>query len=1297
MSWQKGRTIVKAQPEEDWEEPARGRIPAAKSFIPVKQEGVERRAGETDRQAQIRAMTEKIRREAREASAGAGPKPPPGAPPGADKPAQPANKAPARPSQPAAQQKPPAARMPATQAQEDKDAARIEKFLPLLQEKVALAEDEAEKVSMLAAPLTMEADEEIRDLQLESVRETERAVRASNTVIAASKREIDKLKTEVARMAPIAKETGETELEKLSTSLAATQAKLDEFKTIRKDHEASIAASKLYGELQQRTAGLEIDAEKAAMMAEPIQRAVSTASASDVSPTELRETKEALRIAQAMLAPTMRLLQGKIAGLKGPMKAKLLELQGRTEASQALLDTAQKTVDECQARAAAVPLLKQTNERLQTVEEIIDKMQATESPFLMGIESFPPEELREVLSKMEAAASLAHSAIADAHKYVSLKMVDVGRLGEAGETVKAEIERVKAKLDESMKTVKQFQVSTQKRKQAALVDGIKSKVEEAASATEKLKELGAELLKADAANTAEVLERGFSAHAAAETAVASARKELQEHQAELKPGEGRQPEALKNSSDVLKTKVRVNYMEADIVKFGKIAKEVEEKQKVEKSLGDVHTNLSAAEVEVGALEEVSKSWPKGERPPEGEDTKILSIQSKLTSTTVSVEQKLQSAQGMELKQLRAIFGRLQRTQWKLDRIKEKVKDLARSVSQVVIKNAADLIQKAERLVAAMGPASQGTTIAAPKIQELNNKSKEAMDAVAEAQKFIAEAQNGGQLGLDAKVEFARLQLRYKATERKCKMVAGGLAARTSKLQQQAQSQTLDVLRAAARKNDVLDAKGLFSDMASGASEISLKQFQDFFAIRAPEIDAEQAELAFSIIAPHGLSLRNFVTALSSYYCCAKDIIITADFEITNAKKVSKLEVGQLVEAFGAIKTDSKLGLDRVQCRVIHDGSSGWVTIKSNTGKVYLEPTSKPYIWCSDTTELMEEQKLSSQKLRNVSPGEVLELIQGPQEDCLIADQRVRGAACHEGGQGWLQIKDKSGTTLAKQSARVFKCVEAIAMTDVADFENCNMVRRIEVDEALEVLADKPFIPEDGGARKHFRACSDGKEGWITTEGSQGTIYVKPAPKHYICSQAAPLHAGLGAESSVVRVLMPGEAFAAFEEPKDVSGAARQKVYLAKTLCGQITEGWVFSEPKSGKVAPWVQRYKVLKATPLSKRLANNEAAETIEVVRLLEPDEILEVAEPPVEDASTGHLRVRAIAKKDRAVGWVTVREGSTAESLLVVPEPNEISASNLAAAPCTPPGDGSVSGGSKGGGKSNYGKAKGPAKGYFR
>jgi hypothetical protein len=263
------------------------------------------------------------------------------------------------------------------------------------------------------------------------------------------------------------------------------------------------------------------------------------------------------------------------------------------------------------------------------------------------------------------------------------------------------------------------------------------------------------------------------------------------------------------------------------------------------------------------------------------------------------------------------------------------------------------------------------------------------------------------------------------------------------------------------------------------------------------------------------------------------------------------------------------------------------------------------------------------------------------------------------------------------------------MTDISDFESCNMVRRIDADEALELLPDSAFTPEEGGQRKKFRACRDGKEGWVTTEGSQGTIYVKPAPKHYICNQAAPLHSGLGAESAVVRVLMPGEAFAAFEEPKEVAGGEKQTAYLAKSTSGDGDQGWVFCGETSPSVLSWTTSYKVLKAVPITKGLIQSE-----EVVRLLEPDELLDVAEPPLEDSSTGQLRVRVSTRRDQVVGFVTVREGSSAESLLIKPEEEQ---AYLTAAPSTPPDSKGTKriaeDPPKGAGKWQKGKGKGKGK----
>jgi hypothetical protein len=475
-----------------------------------------------------------------------------------------------------------------------------------------------------------------------------------------------------------------------------------------------------------------------------------------------------------------------------------------------------------------------------------------------------------------------------------------------------------------------------------------------------------------------------------------------------------------------------------------------------------------------------------------------------------------------------------------------------------VKTTADSIAKVEKLVSALGQSSAIMSMTdMQKLEAVSQQAKEAMVAVAETQKTMAETQDGGKLGLDAKVEFARLQLRLKGLERKGKAIADAAIQKVSKMTEDAEASVLEVLREAARTKDgAIDSDNLFKQLGDGSNEVSLKQFQDFFSIRAAEIEGESAAIALKKIAPHGLTRRTLAAALQSYYSCIKEISLTAEFEVQSAKKLRKIVVGEPLEAIGPVKKDSGLGLERVQCRCLKDGVTGWATVKSQSGTTYLSSTEKPYLWCTDSMKLYKEQRLDSKTVRALGPGEVVELVQGPMQESVVAGQRVRGMACHEGTQGWLQIKDKGGNILAKPSARVFKCVESIAMTDVSDFENCNMVRKIEADEALELLPDNAVSPEDGGQRKRFRACRDGKEGWITTEGSQGTIYVKPAAKHYICSQAAPLHQALGAESSVARVLMPGEAFAAFEDPKEVSGGEKQTTYLVKS-CVQPAEGWLF--------------------------------------------------------------------------------------------------------------------------------------------
>jgi len=1248
--------------------------PSKARLMAVKQEIDSSKPGETERETKIREMAARIRAEAR-AKAGLTPQ----EVQEKDEEEEPASAAAPTPSRKAPQAglatsgnkrkapEPPAAA--ADPEKEDEDSKKLEALLPVLEQKVASAEDEADKVSIIAAPLAMEATEGLRSLQTGAIRETEKAVKAALQVIAVAKREAEKHLAASETFAPVVRDSARDEIQRLMTRIDVAMSKVEEHKNARRDHEQALAAEKLFGELSSRLSSVEIDCEKAAMMSEPLAKVLNT-EPDAISAAEIRESREALRIALATLAPTSRLISGKLAGLKGPMRKKMQELQDRAEASQALVDKAQQTVEEAQSRAAAGPILKQAADRIEKVEETLQEMRETEAPFLMGIEVMPADESGEVLQKMDKSAALAQATLADAHKFISLKLVEVGRLAEgAANAAKRELEKGKQQVEAGLARVRAFQEDTVKRKRQNLVVLVKEKIEEAEAAVLRMKEAGADLPILDAGSLDEALERALATELEAQNAVTAARRELQQRQQELRPHEGTSPDALKNNSELLRTKVRVQYMEAELNKFRKAAKGFEERIKVGKSLTITSLLLQEAEGEVERLSEAAVSWPEGERPPDDAQSTIVSVQQKLTMTTTQVEMKLQTAQGLELKELRGLFGRLQKAQSKLDAVKESARTRSKTVSGQFVRAASEAIRKAESKVATVSAEAAKRELTAERLEELTKEARSGLALVVAASQILAKEQ-GPSLALESKVEFARLQLRCKALERRGKAAADKVSTRFEAVASEAQHAALDALRLSARQEgDRFDVDSLFNQLSGGAAEVSEEQFCDFVAQTEPPMPTDRARVAYRRIAPHGLPLRTFVAALASFLRVAREVALTEDFEGKSVGKLRKLAVGEVVEAIGNPKEDESLGLSRLRVRLLRDGAVGWATARSKAGAVYLERAPKPYLWCAQASSLREMMEDASRVTAQLIPGDVVELMEGPHEERLGSDQRVRGAAVFEEAVGWLQVSGRNGGVLAEIKENVYKCGEAIAMTDVADFSSCTMVRRIEAGEALELLQEEEVAPSEGGSRRKFRACQDGREGWVTVQGSQGKVYVRPASRHYICSQATPVHMGLGADAPVVRVLMPGEAFAAFEEPKEVSGGESFKRYKVRST-KDGAEGWMTSGLQN-EIQPWTTTYKVLRSSPLTTAFAANEAAEPVEVVRLIEPGEFVEVAEQPSEDHSTGQLRVRCIALRDQVAGWATVREAAGAGSVVLLqpaaPEEARAAAASGDIAPTTP------------------------------
>lgn len=1245
--------------------------------LPVKQEPVEPAADSSARQAKIRALAEKIRSETRQSR---------------DDSAQ-------KTKQQQADKE--AALTEHSRKKVEEETLRVESLVPKLEEKVVNAEDETERVAILAAPLSMDAVEDLKEVQASAIRDTERAVKATKVHLDSTVRELEKIKREAQAIQGGAGKTKlVAELAILEERLQAARAKVDEYKNVRKDHEAATQAEQTLVELSGRLAGVEMDCEKAVMMAEPIAKVLGS-TLQELGAADIREAKEALRVAQATLAPTLRLIIGKSAGLKGPVQQKMLDLQTRAEESKSQLDRAQQTVEEAQSGAAAQPILKQAKERLAAVEEILERMRETEAPFLMGIETLPADESTEALDKMDTAAKLAMSALLDSNKYVSLKIVEVGRLSEAtAASARQELERAKQQIDGHVQRVRKFQAEASKRRRIHLVVGIKHAVEMAEAAIQNLQQLSVDLRKATAENLAEVLEKARAADVEAQSAVTAARREVQDRQQDIRQQDGNQAETLKGDSEVLRSKVRVNSMEAELSKFKKLAGETDEKIKVQKSLVDISQVLASADTEIQRLLEASKQWPANQKPPAEDEQAVTAVQGTLSEATSQVEKKIQAARGLELKELRTVLGRLQKSQKSLDTIKVAVKERNRSESKCLAQDASAAVQKAEQNIAPIVQAA-GAPANVPllRLPDLLAEGKDALQVMSQATELVTAGQ-AKQLMLEVKVEFARLQMRCKTGMRKIKTALSELSSYHDNTVSQSTAAVLDALRTAAKRGEggsyVPDE--LFAELASGGDMISEKQLSDFFATygTGSQLSDEQVQLVMRLLVPHDLSRRAFDALLADYYSVARDIAITDDFEIQSAKKVRKLEVGELVEARGAVQVHETLGLERVMCVAVLDGATGWVTVRTKAGVSYLTSAAKPFLYCTQDVSLRRSAESETECVRQLHAGEALELLQGPEHERLGSEKRLRGIACSDESSGWLQLKNSDGATMAEERNNMFKCTEAIAMTDVEDFDSCSMVRRVDVGEALELLPGDKANPDSGSTRMKFRACRDGLEGWVTTKGSQGKVYAHSVKKHFVCIQACPLHAGLGAESSVVKVLMPGEAFKAFEDPKEVTGGQKRDIYKVRAV-RDGADGWVVAQT-AGEIVPWSKTYKVLKTMPLTKSQPANEAAEIVEVLRVLEPDEVVEVSEPPTEDRSSGQLRARCVAQKDQVAGWATVQDGTSSLHMRPLTEAELVEAKAAltvaddggAAAPTTPPLD---KGKGKGKSKTAFkGKGKGPA-----
>lgn len=438
----------------------------------------------------------------------------------------------------------------------------------------------------------------------------------------------------------------------------------------------------------------------------------------------------------------------------------------------------------------------------------------------------------------------------------------------------------------------------------------------------------------------------------------------------------------------------------------------------------------------------------------------------------------------------------------------------------------------------------------------------------------------------------------------------------------------------AKKDTTLDA--IFDTMRGDAPDgtVSKEAFERYLGSMSDlGLSAEQVSLVYDRIpqSEEGASRWSFLRSFQQFFVCQKSIALTYDFVISNRKPLRMVACDEVMEVLEGPQTDPKLGITRVKGRLLEHNVVGWATVSGNQGSRFLKEKAKPYMQCLLELPLEPDFLTSEAPIRLLKAEEVLEVIEGPRKDSNEPLLRARCKACSDQAEGWLTLKGPAGFLAEQGRHQHYVCKTAIAMTDNQNIKTCKVLRKLEVGEIVRVLEGPEVDKDSSVSRIKAVATKDSLEGWVTVKGNAGTVYAEEAPSLYTVLQEVPLQRSFSTEGAEqIRALAKDEAIEVLEGPKEE--VLEPVLRFKGRALADSAVGWVSMSSK--KLKSWSPLYRCKQSTVLQSTLATKSAAS----IRRVDEGEILEVVDGPKEDSEAGLLRIRARARKDQAVGWITMK-----------------------------------------------------------
>jgi hypothetical protein len=368
--------------------------------------------------------------------------------------------------------------------------------------------------------------------------------------------------------------------------------------------------------------------------------------------------------------------------------------------------------------------------------------------------------------------------------------------------------------------------------------------------------------------------------------------------------------------------------------------------------------------------------------------------------------------------------------------------------------------------------------------------------------------------------------------------------------------------------------------------------------------------------------------LQQFFKVVTEIAVTPGFGIDSKEKpVRKVEPNEIVMLVEGPRKDEKTGLERIKGKALRDGAQGWISLRGNQGKVFLEETTKPFYTCLKDIPLEKEAKSSSDNsIRQLKADEVFELIGGPCQETLSSISRMRVKASQDGKVGWITLKDSAGMLSAEKDTKRYTCSSTVAITDVFEIAECKVVKKLAVGEAF--IASEGIVEgENGMKRVKGKSASDDAEGWVTIQGNAGTAYAQLNDKAYTVTREVSLQAKFASDSATTRSLSVGEIVEMQEAPKEEKPSPVNRIQVRTS--GDHVTGWVTVSNEG--VRSWTSSSSFIKAGTLYASKGSKEST-----VRGFNANESFEILDGPFE--CDGAMWLKARLKKDGALGWTPTK-----------------------------------------------------------